>query len=73
MTRIDVHEARDHLPMLIKRAQRGEEVLLIENDQPLARLVATDGNEQRQPGTAKGLIQMSDDFDEPLDDFDEYR
>lgn len=27
---------------------------------------------QRKPGLAKGLIQMEDDFDEPLDDFKEY-
>ncbi|MFH5834381.1 DUF2281 domain-containing protein [Halalkalibaculum sp. DA3122] len=27
----------------------------------------------RTPGLAKGLIEMSDDFDEPLDDFKEYR
>lgn len=29
--------------------------------------------ESRTPGLAKGLIKMSDDFDEPLDDFKEYR
>jgi predicted DNA-binding antitoxin AbrB/MazE fold protein len=27
---------------------------------------------QRTPGSAKGLIKMMDDFDEPLDDFREY-
>jgi hypothetical protein len=27
---------------------------------------------ERTPGTMKGLIIMSDDFDEPLDDFKEY-
>ncbi len=27
---------------------------------------------QRKAGLAKGLIKMSDDFDEPLDDFKEY-
>lgn len=26
----------------------------------------------RQSGSAKGLISVSDDFDEPLEDFDEY-
>lgn len=33
-------------------------------DQPL--------NKTKKPGLAKGLIEMSDDFDEPLDDFKEY-
>lgn len=27
---------------------------------------------ERKPGLAKGLIQISDDFDAPLDDFREY-
>ena len=26
----------------------------------------------RKSGLAKGLIKMSDDFDEPLDDFEDY-
>ena len=26
----------------------------------------------RKPGLAKGLIEMKEDFDEPLDDFGEY-
>jgi len=28
---------------------------------------------KRKPGLAKGLIKMKEDFDEPLDDFGEYR
>ena len=28
--------------------------------------------ERRRPGTAKGLVHISDDFDEPLEDFREY-
>lgn len=28
---------------------------------------------KRKAGLAKGLIEMADDFDEPLDDFKEYR
>jgi len=27
---------------------------------------------QRVPGSAKGLIKMADDFDEPLEDFRDY-
>lgn len=30
------------------------------------------GKGNRQPGTAKGMIVMADDFDEPLEDFKEY-
>ena len=30
-------------------------------------------SKKRKAGLAKGLIEMSDDFDEPLKDFKEYR
>lgn len=30
-------------------------------------------NKKRKAGLAKGLIEMSEDFDEPLDDFKDYR
>jgi hypothetical protein len=29
-------------------------------------------SQPRKPGLAKGLIKMNDDFDEPLDDFEDY-
>ncbi len=29
-------------------------------------------NPERHPGSAKGLVWMSDDFDDPLEDFAEY-
>ncbi len=29
-------------------------------------------SQSKKAGLAKGLIKMKDDFDEPLDDFDEY-
>jgi hypothetical protein len=30
------------------------------------------GKRRRQAGTAKGLVTISDDFDEPLEDFKDY-
>jgi len=30
-------------------------------------------NKKRKAGLAKGLIEMSEDFDEPLEDFKDYR
>ena len=32
-----------------------------------------DTPKKRKAGLAKGLIEMSDDFDEPIDDFKEYQ
>jgi len=54
----------------------GDEVVIMENDQPAARLVPTQPipkKAQRQLGTMKGtVLYMAPDFDAPLEDFKEY-
>ncbi|MBM4255244.1 MAG: DUF2281 domain-containing protein [Deltaproteobacteria bacterium] len=59
---------------LIHRLQPHEEVIITENDRPVARLVATaDSKPKRQLGTLKGtVLYMAPDFDAPLEDFKEY-
>lgn len=37
------------------------------------KMTDKEANKKREAGLAKGLIEMSDDFDEPLDDFKDYR
>lgn len=79
---IDLKKAKSQLDDLIKIARDGEEVILMENDEPVLKLVRVTssweiglrgvGMPRRQSGSAKGLISMSDDFDAPLEDFDEY-
>lgn len=76
MTQIDVKEAQIHLPELIKQATDGEEIIITEDHHPVVKLIALAERSikgRRQFGSAKGLIVISDDFDEPLADFDEYR
>ena len=73
MEQVDLKEAQEHLFELVKRAAGGEEVIISEKNKPLAKLVsAVPSARQRQFGSARGLIEMSDDFDEPLEDFREY-
>jgi Protein of unknown function (DUF2281) len=44
-----------------------------QNDKTYFKVVLIIADEPRPKfGNAKGLIEMSDDFDEPLDDFKEY-
>jgi antitoxin (DNA-binding transcriptional repressor) of toxin-antitoxin stability system len=73
MTRIDIHEANDHFLELMERIAKGGEVIIEQNDLPVARIspVPT-AKKPRQSGSAKGLIHMADDFDEPLQDFADY-
>jgi antitoxin (DNA-binding transcriptional repressor) of toxin-antitoxin stability system len=72
ITPVNYPEAKRRLLDLIAAAARGETVL-IKKDQIVIQLVPVS---QAKPhpkfGSAKGLIHIADDFDAPLDDFEEY-
>ncbi|MGD9893921.1 MAG: type II toxin-antitoxin system Phd/YefM family antitoxin [Dehalococcoidia bacterium] len=73
ISRIELDQVADHLPELIEEVQRGGEVVLMKGDEPVAKLVAHPPvRPSPRFGSAKGLIIISDDFDEPLEDFEEY-
>jgi len=72
---VTIEEAQAHLVELIDKLNPGEEVVIIRNEQPIARLVGEPSHvrKPRQPGSAKGkILYMADDFDAPLEDFKEY-
>ncbi|HST60279.1 MAG TPA: type II toxin-antitoxin system prevent-host-death family antitoxin [Longimicrobium sp.] len=70
---IDLSHAKSQLPELVRQAARGDDVILTEGGEPVAMIIPiTRAHAPRQFGSAKGLIEMRDDFDEPLDDFREY-
>jgi antitoxin (DNA-binding transcriptional repressor) of toxin-antitoxin stability system len=74
MTRLTVEQATQRLGDLVKAANSGEEVIVVRQDQTAVRLVpVTIDNAQPVFGSAKGLVIVADDFDKPLEDFDEYR
>jgi antitoxin (DNA-binding transcriptional repressor) of toxin-antitoxin stability system len=73
MHQITVEDAKSNLPDLIDAAINGEEVVITKDDQHIVKLVPISRAKPRpQFGSAKGLISMSDDFNEPLEDFAEY-
>jgi antitoxin (DNA-binding transcriptional repressor) of toxin-antitoxin stability system len=75
MHTVTLQEAQSRLPDLIHGLAPGDEVVITENDQPLARLTLAAPAERkpRQLGSLKGsVIYMAPDFDAPLDDFKEY-
>lgn len=74
MSHVDIAQAKRDLDHLLQRASKGEEVVITKEGRPLARLTApisTSTRQQRQFGSIEGEIWMSEDFDEPLDDFGE--
>lgn len=70
MQQINTFEAAKHLPDLIEAALSGEEIVITKDDQPVVKLVPF--KRGRRAGSAKGLVTISDDFDEPLEDFKDY-
>jgi len=73
MHTIDVNQAQQHLPELIEETISGDVVVITKSGHPVVKLVPiTNTKNQRLFGTAKGLIKISDDFEEPLKDFKEY-
>ena len=83
MHQIELDKAKTEMARLLQSALDGEEVIITENDRPVLKIVRVlDAalfvrdkpitKPRRQSGSAKGLISMSYDFDEPLEDFTEY-
>lgn len=75
MQQINLNEPSKHQPQLIEAATRGEEIIIPKYDQPIAKLVPVPPAKKHHPakaGSAKGLITIVDDFDQPLEDFKDY-
>jgi len=73
MQQVNLREAQEQLPELVEAALRGEEIVITRDNQPVAKLVQlTENDGDLRLGSAKGLIVIHDDFDEPLEDFQDY-
>lgn len=73
MQTVTLDEAKIHLIELIEAAVAGEEIFITKNEDLAVQLVPrVVKKRKRQFGSAKGLISMAPDFDEPLEDFKEY-
>jgi antitoxin (DNA-binding transcriptional repressor) of toxin-antitoxin stability system len=71
---VNLSEAKAHLPEIISGLNPGEQVMIVQEGEPLATLTRT--RVKQWPcaaGSAKGTSHwMSPDFDAPLEDFREY-
>jgi prevent-host-death family protein len=76
MSTVTIEEAQARLADLIHTLTPGAEVVITENNQPVARLVPPPSQPQRRPrrpGTLRGTVQyMAPDFNALLEDFKEY-
>lgn len=73
MQEITLAEASKNLPQLIEAAINGKEIVITKDNQPVVKLTSVlPMKRPRRAGSAKGLITISDDFDELLEDFKDY-
>ena len=66
---VDLDDAKEHLAELIDEAQRGAEVVITRQDEPVAKLVPLRRQSRGGFGSARDHIWIADDFDAPLDAF----
>ena len=63
----NIHEAKSSLSKLIEAVMAGEDVVISKAGKPLVRLVPYQKNTgNRIPGSWKGQVKMSEDFNEAL-------
>lgn len=77
MIQVDLDDVKTRLTDLTEATSRGEEVLITvegERGKHILRVVSVTTERPRPRfGSAKGMITIHDDFDDPLPDFDEYQ
>jgi prevent-host-death family protein len=70
---VNIHEAKTHFSRLVGRAEAGEEVVVARAGKPVAKLVGYEpARRPRTLGLLEGEIEIHDDFDEPLPEFQPY-
>ena len=73
MSTVTIEEAQTHLPELIARAACGEEVVIVRDAQPVAKLISQFGGRPRPVfGRGRGKVIVVSEDDEHLKDFEEY-
>jgi antitoxin (DNA-binding transcriptional repressor) of toxin-antitoxin stability system len=70
---VNMRDARSSLSRLVKRAASGEEILIANHGKPAALLSRIPDRHNQIPWDIfKGKMEISDDFDAPLDELNDY-
>ncbi len=73
---VEIDQAGTCFPDLINKTIEGDEIVITDSGKPLVKFVAIADKKKKKKkrvfGSAKGLIKIAPDFDEPLEDFKDY-
>jgi prevent-host-death family protein len=73
LIQVNLQEAKTQFLKLIEKVMAGEEIIISKDNTPVAKLVQfTTSKQKRKLGLAQGTIQISADFNGPLNEFKEY-
>ncbi len=72
MQTVTLDEAKTQLGDLVEAAMSGETVVITTDEYQIQLVPVSAPSGKPQFGSARGQIQMADDFDAPLTDFNEY-
>lgn len=72
MAKFNIAEAKAHFSELVQKAMMGEEVIIAKDNKPVLKLVPLGLAKERAPGSAKGKVWISEDFDKTPEDFKDY-
>ncbi len=74
MEQLNIADAQANFSKLADKALLGEEVIIARDNKSLVKIVPIENPQEiRKPGFAKGqVIEISDDFDQPIDDMKEH-
>jgi antitoxin (DNA-binding transcriptional repressor) of toxin-antitoxin stability system len=72
MIQIPVKQAGTQLDKLLNKVAHGQEVVIIGSDGAAFKLMALPRPPQPVFGSARGLVQIGPDFDEPIEGLEEY-
>jgi antitoxin (DNA-binding transcriptional repressor) of toxin-antitoxin stability system len=70
---VSIQQASSRLSELVRALGPGDEIVLTDNDRPVARIVPSVATAKRAPGAWKGKIEIIDDSDDGiLEQFQDY-
>jgi antitoxin (DNA-binding transcriptional repressor) of toxin-antitoxin stability system len=70
---VPIEQAATKLAELVEMLKPGDEIVLTDHDQPVARIVPSGRKRlRRQPGSCKGMLILREEDEEHLNDFREY-
>ena len=72
MTQIPAAQAVTELDKLLRKVSQGHEVIIIGADGSAFKLVALPRAPKPVFASARGLVHISPDFDEPVEGFEDY-